>query len=315
MSKVSIPTLVVALLVVAIFITYMCTFQVAFYEKAVKVRLGKPLDTIPDPGLKFRWPWPIDVIERYDTRLRTLDTPEMEVKTADGKNVIVGTYALWRIQDPLKFYNRVRLVGRAEDHMRSRISHVEAAVIGQKTLNDFVSPDPELVEQSYEQMLQDMLEEEQQVEGEEGDIGLRAGLARDFGIELVDLGVRRISLPKEVSQEVFKSMRQERKTLAARYREEGKSRAAAIKARAEADANSILSFAETKAEEIKSFGYQASARILAKIQETDRELFEWLRWLDALDVALKERATIFLDNNWPFFEPFVNPPIPAEPSE
>lgn len=314
MGKASIPTVIIAGLVVVIMLTFAGTYQVAFNEVAVKVRFGKADEDsiIREPGLKFRWPWPIESIETYDTRLRTLDTPETEIKTVDGKNVIMGAYAVWRIAEPLQFYTRVRTVPEAERQMRARISNVQAAIVGQSTLADFVNLDAQRLETSYDGLLKDMLDKTEMRDGEPREVGVRNRLLRDFGIEIREIGIRRISLPKEVTQEVFKSMQQERRATAERYRGEGKSRAAAIKARAEADAEQILAFADSKAQEIKSAGYQAKTRILKQIDETDREFFEWLRWLDALKASLKQRTTIFLDQNSPLFEPFVKPPIVAE---
>jgi modulator of FtsH protease HflC len=300
MSRVSIPTLIIALLVVFILLAFACTHEVAFYQAAVKVRFGKPLAIITTPGLKARWPWPIESIEEYDTRLRTLDSAETEVKTADGKNVILGTYVVWKIQDPLKFYTSVRSIPRAEEQMRTRISQAQAAVVGQKTLPDFVNLDRQALETSYTGILDEM----------RGRVA--PSVATDYGIQINEIGVRRISLPKEVTREVFKSMIQDRKRLATKYREEGKSRAEAIKARAEADAKQILAFADYKASQIRSAGTQATTRILEKINASDREFFEWLRWIEALKAALRQKTTIFIDQNWPFFNPFVNPPLPAE---
>ncbi|HQL54760.1 MAG TPA: protease modulator HflC [Phycisphaerae bacterium] len=300
MSKQSLFNLFIALLVVGILVFFACTYQVNFSEVAVKVRLGKADENsiIREPGLKFRWPL-IDSIETYDIRLRTLDTPETEIKTVDGKNLIVGSYAVWTIADPLKFYTRVRTVKEAENRMRPRLAQSQAAVIGQSTLADFVNLDQQQKEASYTRLLQQMLD------------GARAELLADYGIDVTQIGFQRISLPKEATQQVFESMRQERNKLAARYRQEGKSRAEGIKARAEASATQILAFADRRAKEIESAGIQASTRILAMIAPEDREFFEWLRWLDALKQSLAQKTTFFLDERSPLFEPFVRPPVAA----
>jgi len=300
MSKQSLFNLFIALLVVGILVFFACTYQVDFSQVAVKVRLGKADDSsiIREPGLKFRWPL-IDSIETYDIRLRTLDTPETEIKTIDGKNLIIGSYAVWTIADPLKFYTRVRTVKEAENRMRPRLAQSQAAVIGQSTLADFVNLDQQQKEASYTRLLQQMLD------------GARAELLADYGIDVTQIGFQRISLPKEATQQVFESMRQERNKLAARYRQEGKSRAEGIKARAEASAMQILAFADRRAKEIESAGIQASTRILAMIAPEDREFFEWLRWLDALKQSLAQKTTFFLDERSPLFEPFAQPPLPA----
>lgn len=297
MKRVSIPTVVAALLLVAILAAYMCTFQVSFYQNAVKVRLGRADESsvIREPGVRLKWPPPIETVKVYDTRLRTLDAPEAEVKTQDGKQLIVATYCVWRIDDPLRFYNRAKEVSRAEEQMRARISQTQAAAVGRKSLPYFVNLDAKTVDANYDAFVTEMRD------------GVADGLLEDFGIRVQEIGIRRISLPKEVTQKVFESMVQDRKQLAARYREEGKSQADAIRARAESDAASILAFADLKAQEIRSAGVQASTRILAQIEATDREFFEWMQWLEALRESLAQRTTVFLDMKSPLFEPFVNP--------
>ena len=302
MRKLSFPTLFIGVLVVLILLGAACTYQVRFSEVALKVRFGQADAGSIDraPGLKLRWPYPVDVVEKYDIRLRTLDTPETEIKTVDGKNLIVGTYAVWTIADPLQFYKQVRSVEEAEKQMKTRLSQVKAAVIGQSTLADFVNLDAEQNDRTYDRLLGQMRD------------GVAAGLMADYGIELKRLGLRRISLPKEATQQVFESMRQERSKLASRYRQEGKSRAEGIKARAESNAKQILAFAETKAKEIESAGIQASTRILSQIPVEDRDFFEWLRWLDALRATFSQKTTIFLDEKSPLFGPFVHPPVPVE---
>ncbi len=302
MNRVSISTLIIGGLVVCILLTYAFTYQVAFHEVAIKVRLGRAdQDSVMrTPGLKFRLPWPVEAIQTYDIRLRTMDTPETEVKTFDGKNVIIGAYAIWQIENPLQFFKRVRTVAEAERQMRSRIGQVQAAVIGQSNLSDFVNLDAAQVDANFDRILTTMRD------------GVAPKLLEDYGVAVQEIGIRRISLPKETTQQVFASMTQERNKQATTYREEGKAEAAAIVARAAQEANQILSFAERKAEEIRSAGTQAATRIYARIQDEDREFFEWLRWLDALRAALSQQTTIFLDEKSPFFAPFVNPPVSYE---
>lgn len=304
MSRLSLPTLIIAGLVVAILLTFMCTYQVNFYEVAVKVRLGQADEdsVIWEPGLKAKWPRPIERVVKYDTRLRTLDTPETEIKTIDGKNVIVGSYAVWKVAKPLRFYNRARTIETAESQMRSRISQAQAAVIGKSRLSDFVNLDRTRVDENYRTLFASLRD------------AVHDKLLTDYGIEVTQIGIRRISLPKETTQQVFESMRQERNRLATEYREEGKSEAQAIVARAEAEAKAIQAFANRLAQEIKSAGVQAATNIFQRIEAQDREFFEWLRWLDALKAALAQETTIFLDQHWPrpMYDAFTNPPVGAD---
>jgi len=304
MKKVPIPSLIVAVIVVAALVTYAVTFQVRFSEVAVRVLLGDADEgsVIREPGLKAKWPWPIETVVKYDKRFKVLDTPESEIKTADGKNVIVGCFAIWRIAQPLEFKIAVETERKAEELLRARINETRSAIMGKHDMSEFVSLDAEQLESSHEGIEREML--------------ALAGPAilDEWGIEVVRIGVRRISLPEEVSQKVFESMIQEREALAARYREEGAALAESIKAEAESAKNQILAFAQSKAQEIESKGTRAATRILAQINEEDTPFFIWLRRLDALKAVLQERTTIFFDSETELFKDFVRPPaeLPME---
>ncbi len=306
MKKVPFPSLIVALIVVAALVTYAVTFQVRFSQVAVRVLLGNADEgsVIRDPGLYAKWPWPIETVVKYDKRFKVLDTPESEIKTADGKNVVVGCFAVWRIAQPLEFKIAVETERRAEELLRARINETRSSIIGKHDMSEFVSLDAEQLESSHEEIERQML--------------ALAGPAilDEWGIEVVRIGVRRISLPEEVSQKVFESMIQEREALAARYREEGAALAETIKAEAESAKNQILAFAQSKAQEIESKGTRAATRTLAQISKEDEPFFIWLRHLDALKAILQERTTIFFDSETELFKDFAKPPaeLPAEPS-
>jgi membrane protease subunit HflC len=126
MKRIPLPTVVTATVLVVILVVYSITYQVRFSESVVKVRFGKPRKVISEPGLKLKWPYPIETVKHYDTRLRVLDTPETEIKTRDSQNVIVGCFAIWRITDPLLFYKRVPVERTAEDKLRDRINESRA---------------------------------------------------------------------------------------------------------------------------------------------------------------------------------------------
>jgi len=304
MKKVPIPSLIVAVIVVAALVTYAVTFQVRFSQVAVRVLLGNADEgsVIRDPGLYAKWPWPIETVAKYDKRFKVLDTPESEIKTADGKNVIVGCFAVWRIAQPLEFKIAVETARKAEELLRARINETRSAIMGKHDMSEFVSLDAEQLKSSHEGIEREML--------------ALAGPAilDEWGVEVVRIGIRRISLPEEVSQKVFESMIQEREALAARYREEGAALAESIKAEAESAKNQILAFAQSKAQEIESKGTRAATRTLEQISKEDTPFFIWLRRLDALKAVLQERTTIFFDSETELFRDFVEPPagLPAE---
>ncbi|MGD8450349.1 MAG: protease modulator HflC [Phycisphaerae bacterium] len=312
MNRIAVPTLLTAGGVVLLLLAYALTFQVRFSEVAVTERFGKADEKsiVTDPGLYWRWPWPIDRVTKYDKRLRTLDTTEAEVKTKDGKNVVIGNYAIWRIEQPLQFYKRVRTVAKAEEGLRARIADRRQAVIGNENLSAFVNLDEARVTESYDRIEEALLNGKGLEPGGETR-SLAEGVLEDFGIHLEKVAIRRISLPQETTQSVFQQMIAERQKVAAGYREEGKSRAQSITAAAEAAKQQILAFARTKAEQERTKGVQASTRVLAQIEAEDVEFFEWLRWLDALRVSLQQKSTIFLDSDSELFKPFMGPLAPT----
>jgi membrane protease subunit HflC len=308
MKRVPWPTIVTGVLLCAALVIYSITFQVRFDQVAVKVRMGKAdaSSVVREPGVYLKWPPPFETVETYDRRLRVLDTPETEIPTRDGSQIVVAAYALWRVADPLQFYVRAKRESLAEEMLRSRVSAVRATVLGQRRLSDLVNLDAEHVNRSHAEIEKQMLAE------------LAPGFLSEFGIELVRVGIRRVSLPAETTRKVFESMSQEREQLATRYRQEGTAGAEAIKARANEAKDSILAFARRRAEEIRSEGVQSASRILEQIESKDRDFFIWLRGIDALRSALKERSTIFLDSNSELFKYFTPPtatppPAAAEP--
>ncbi len=298
MRKFPLPTVITGLVLALILVIYAVTFVVRFNEVAVRVSIWNRANArvVDQPGLYLRWPEPIETVRKYDTRLRVLDTPETEIKTHDKQNVIVGCYALWRIKDPLRFYVRVPVEKEAEAKIRERINEKRAAVFGRHDMSEFVNLDRELVDKTYAQIEQEMLEE------------AAPGLLNDYGVELVHVGIRRVSLPEEATKTVLDAMKQERERMAARIRQEGISVGEAIKARAQSARKQILAFADRKAAEIEAAGVQASERILEQIGEEDTEFFIWLRRLEALRAALKQRTTIFFDASSELFKAFMQPP-------
>lgn len=275
----------------------MCTSIVRFNELAVRSKFGKasPESVITKPGWYLKLPWPFEVIEKYDARLRTTDTPESEIKTLDGKNLIVSAFALWRIDDAYKYFVRVVDDAEAEKQLRTRLSQVRSAMIGQREMSDFVNLDQSVVQKNWAALEQDILE------------AASPGILEDYGIELVSVGIRRISLPESVTKSVFDSMVQSANNLATRYQKEGESEATTIRSRALADQRQILAFAATKADAIRSEGRRAANRILQGIEQSDREFYEFQQLLQTLRVALNKRTTFFLDANSPLFKPLVDP--------
>jgi len=299
MNKISIPTIIIGALIVLLLVVKLVTYQVRFNEVAVKVsNWGKKgAEVVDAPGLKFRWPPPIETIKKFDNRLNVLDTAESEVKTKDQQQIIVGCYAIWRIKDAHEFYIQLLgNVGEARKQLRDRIGQKRDIVIGRHEFSEFINHDPAKVNASYDRIDAEILD------------AAAPEVLKAYGIELVRVGIRRISLHQEATAGVLKAMEQDRLKEAAKITSEGKGLAEAIKARAESAKRQILAFAGRKAEQIAVAGVQASTRIFEQVPQEDQKFFIWLQKIEALKASLKQKSTIFLDSTSELFQPFVQPP-------
>lgn len=301
MKKIPVSTLIIAFVVAGVFACFAFAFQVRFNEKVVKLRMGRATaeSVITRPGLHFRWPWPIEKIERYDGRLRVLETPEGEIKTTDGKSVLIGAYAVWQIEDALRFYeasggNELDAINQ----MRARLNQIRQGVVGRHPMTAFVNLDAEALDESYRKLEAELMAEAQ------------PQLEQAYGVNLVAFKLRRPSLPPTTTETVFDQMRKERERLATQIKTEGDSAKQSIEAQAQADADKIMAFARKRAQEIASEGVQASTRILQQIEETDKEFFAWLRWLEAMQAALEQRTTFFIDTDSPMYDVLMRPEVP-----
>ncbi len=303
MRKIPIATLIVAAIVVGGLLIYGISFQVRFNEVAIKIRLGQATEVVSAQGFHWKLPPPIEFTVPFDTRYQVLDTLESEVKTREGTNLVVGCFAIWRIKDPLQFYVRAKSIPESQAKIRERINAARAVVIGQRRMSDFVNLDVQELERGFDGMQNEMLAE------------AAPGVLSDFGVELMHVGIRRVSLPEDVTRTVIQSMISERNNKAAGFRQEGAARAEAIRARAESVKNQILSFAKRRAAAIESQGVEASKRYLEQIREQDQELFIFLRGVEALTNSMRENATIFIDSDSPLYRFFGPPPglSPAAP--
>lgn len=299
MKRVPIPTLIVALVLIAVFAFYTFTFQVRFNQAAVKVRFGQANENsvVKEPGLHFRWPIPIEKVITYDTRLRSLDTPEGEIKTKDGTNVIIGCYALYRIQDPLTFLRSAANETEVEKQMRARLDQARQSVIGRFDMSALVNLDEHALDQTYNELEAGLINE------------AKDEIDKTYGVDLVKFEIRRISLPKDATEKVFDSMRKERERFAKNYRSQGDSEKNRIVAQASADAEQIRQFVKVRAQEIISVGVDQATAKLAEIEDTDRDFYIWLRKLEALRASLAERTTVFIDVESPLYQALMNPNV------
>ncbi len=287
MMRKNIFTVMTAGIILVILLLYLVAFQVRINEQVVLTTFGKPVLVLRKPGLYWKWPWPIQSLYRFDSRLKLLDSKFEETYTRDGKNLIVTTSLAWKIEKPLKFLESVGTRVEAEKSLQSVLRNFKNAVIGRHPLNHFISIDPENLQ--FDKIEEEMLELVSK-ETEE-----RYGVGVEF------IKIKQMGLPEDTTEKVFERMRKERERVAERYRAEGEGEANEIRAEAESQRDRILAMAEAEAKRIMGEGDADAARYYSVFSENE-ELAIFLRKLDALRDTLGENTTIVLHTGMPPYD-------------
>ena len=285
----------VILIGIAAVAVYFSAYIVHQTEQALVLRFGEPKRVVKDPGLKWRWPV-IDQVEIYDKRILDLDTAPQEAIARDQKRLVVDAFARYKIVDPLKFYQTLRY----QDGVRSRLGPIVESslrqVLGSATFVDIVRDKrDELMKRIATQVNQ---------EGEE------------FGLQVVDVRMKRADLPEQNSKAVFDRMRAERQREAAEFRAEGAAAANRIKATADRQATVIKAEASRKGEETRGAGDAERNRIYADAYTRDRDFFEFYRSMQAYEKGLKSEDTrLLLSPDSEFFKYFTDPAGGSRPAQ
>ncbi|MBN2182825.1 MAG: protease modulator HflC [Sedimentisphaerales bacterium] len=270
-------TIFVVLIVVTLGL-YLVSFQVRETESCMVTTFGKPTRQIVDPGWYFKWPFPIEQVHRFDSRMRVFTVEVEETRTASGDPIIVNTYVVWRISEPLKFFNTIKTVKNAEDELlRSRIRNTQNNVIGKYRFSEFINSDPTKIK--FKEIQDDMLS------------ALREAVASaDYGIEIKTIGIKQLKVSGDVSKEVFERMRAERSRRAADIIAEGDSQAVRIETEARTISDELIAVADARAKKIRGDG-DAKAAQYYKMLDEEPQLAGFLRNLEALQKMLEKNTT------------------------
>ncbi len=278
---------VAAVLVVAGIFAMSSLFIVDQTEQALVLQFGQPLRVIRDPGLQIKKPFIQNVII-YDKRLLDFEPPPEEVIASDQKRLIVDTYARYRITNPLLFYQTVFSELTARARLGALVSGSLRQVIGNVTLSALLSPERAKIMRQIRDAV--------------------AGQAKPFGIEVVDVRIRRADLPPQNSEAIFARMRSERQQQAALYRGEGAQAAKTVRANADRERTVILADAQRDAQKVRGDGDAKAIEIYANAYDQDKDFFVFYRSLQAYRDALTGNNTSFVLNpNSSFFRFFGNP--------
>jgi membrane protease subunit HflC len=268
---------VVALLILA----WLTLFSVRETEFVLVTQFGRPVRTITAAGLKAKWFFQTSIY--FDRRLRVYNPRPSEFLTRDKKNVVIENYVLWKIQDPDRFVQTVGDATAAEMRLHDIIWSGLSAALGTHDLDSIVGTEPNKVETAA--MLDSLTA-----------LTDRAALEQ-YGLDVVDVRIKRLNLPEQNKQSVFARMRAERERIARQYRAEGEEQALSIRADADRQKEEVLSLAYKQAETIKGQGDAESTRIYGQAYSKNPAFYKLLRTLESYKKVLDDKTTAILSSD------------------
>ncbi|MCD6352532.1 MAG: protease modulator HflC [Armatimonadetes bacterium] len=259
----------------------LCLFTVDETQVAVLTSFGKPVATVRDAGLYAKWPWQTRLV--FDRRLRLYDPPPSEFLTSDKKNLIVDNYVCWCIADPVRFLSTVGSAAAAEMRLHDLVWAAVSAALGRQPLDALLNTDASTIK--TDEMMAEVT------------AACAAQAARDYGVQIAEVQIKRINLPEQNKQSVFDRMRAERQRIVKQYRAEGESEAMKIRAEADKKKAEILAAAYKEAETIRGQGDAEASRIYAQADSTDPQFYKFVRTLDTYKKVFSSRTTVVLSSD------------------
>jgi len=283
--------IILAIVVIALIVAYGSLFTVYQTRQALVVRLGEPVRVITDPGLHMKLPF-IDTVIDIDNRILDLENAAQEVFASDQRRLMIDAFARYRIRDPLRFYQTVSNVEGANLRLSSLLNAALRRVLGEATLIHVVRDERAAL----------MARVREQLDKE----------AQGFGIEVVDVRIRRADLPEQNSQAVYQRMQTERQRQAAEIRGQGSQKAQEIRAKADRDVTVLTAEATAKAEQTRGEGDAERNRIFAEAYSKDPDFFAFYRSMQAYEAGLRPNDTrLVLRPDTDFFRYFSDPSAKA----
>jgi membrane protease subunit HflC len=284
---------VVIALVVVLGLASMSMFTVDQRELALVFQLGEIREVVKQPGLHFKWPL-IQNVRYFDNRILTLDQGDADLfTTAERKNLLVDSFVKWRIRDPKLYYVSVGDEMRAQIRLAQTVKSALNSEIGKRTVHDVVSDARDKIMETVRDSV--------------------AADASKIGVDVVDVRLKRVELPEEVSESVYRRMDAERKSVASELRSKGFSDGEKIRAQADKEREIIIAEAYRDAQRVKGEGDSRAAAIYAQAFNANPEFYAFYRSLEAYRAGFKNKSDVLVvDPSSEFFRYFKGAGAGAE---
>ena len=279
-------TLLIVLIVVILFLANLSLFIVDETKQAIVLQFGNPIRAIGEPGLSWKIPF-IQNVVFFEDRLLVYDAAPTEIITKDKKTLIVDNYARWKIFDPLMFLQTVHDLNGAQVRLDDIIYSELRVDLGLFDMSEIVS-----------ERREGIMKRVTEISNEK---------ANTYGIEIVDVRIKRVDLPQENEKYIFDRMRAERERIAKQYRAEGQEESAKIIAETEREKTVILAEAYKTAQTLKGEGEAESVKIYAESFNQDPEFYKFYRTLEAYRKTFIDKTTVLLSTDSEFLKYLTKP--------
>jgi len=257
-------------------------FTVDETRQVVILQFGEPVRIIKTPGLYFKLPAPLQVAQRFDDRLLEYDVAPEEILSKDKKSLIVDNYVRWRIVDPLLFLQTVQTEPIAKTRIDDIVYSELRRELGTHNMSEIITERREIIMEKVTRQ--------------------SAIATKPYGIEVVDVRLKRVDLPQNNEQSIYRRMQAERIRQANKFRSEGEEESQKIKASTDKDKTIILANAYKEAEEVKGEGEAKAVDIYARAFSKDPDFYEFYRTLETYKIILDKKTTLVLPTNSKLFD-------------
>lgn len=259
-------------LLLVLIVAYASLFTVQQTEQTIVLRFGEPVDVVTAPGLHFKAPW--NSVINIDKRILDLENPSQEVIAFDRRRLVVDAFARYRIKNALRFYQSVGSIQAANLQLTSLLNAALRRVLGEVNFITVVRDERERLMGRIREQL------DREADG--------------YGIEVVDVRIRRADLPEQNSQAVYDRMKSERQREAAEFRAQGGQKAQEIRSKADREATVIVAEANSTAEQTRGVGDAERNRLFAESYGKDPDFFAFYRSMTAYENGLRASDTRYL---------------------
>lgn len=267
---------------------WLCTYTVSRTDYVVLTQFGKPVDTVSDPGLHFKRPGFLETVNRIEKRTHIFNTKPIQLLLGDKNPIIITCYICWRVKDPLLFFQSLLTRDIATQKLSDMVNSQMGNALGEFKLDNIINIDPAQVK------LDDL---ERQISA-----NTNASAAERYGVEVVEVGIRRLAYPAVVTDAVYNRMRSEREKEARKFRAEGREAATKIRAKADREAKEIMAKAFKASEILKGEGDRKALEIYAKAYEKNPSFFDFLKSMELYKEILDENSTVIMSTDSDLFK-------------